>query len=546
MTVSGSGVGGNIGGPQQPSQTEIAQTAWTQVNKAALNIVQDSLEIPFTQFGPDPKYLSSQTRSLQLPLESAQLDMVPPTSIDETWSSYFDNLIAELPSNVAAALVNNLSASAEDQNAALVALTYLLANTAKAIAWLEVVNDNTSPESPYMEEGSSLSLRTEDYQYLGTDAGSALVNDGSTLYSGASNYLSEIGPNDSNFDGLSNYVGEAGNGFVALSTLLSGATGSMNVQELYDALAVAMANASSSYQNTSLGNNLQILAPILEALGLVSSANALENGSPSLLISLAIALTGISTAESSAGVIGNSLGTVLTSLIEGMTGTFIPNADQGSQQLFGALVTVTLLVLIGGAALVSANGLGTLPQGDEVDNHNNQLFTVEMAALLVGSSGILNQTFASIGAACGASESGKQVIADAMVATALVLMLLVAAGKNEKDLNTLLAGLSTPLSQALEGISTFLNEALASGTISGNAAAGVTAYIQQAVIALQNGDFGNFTTALNAALALLGVTPETLQQDLQQISTVSANVWSGITTGVTNQSQAIMGLNQSA
>jgi hypothetical protein len=546
MTVPGSGVGsGNLGSPQQPQQRELETTAWTQVNKANLNILPDTLLVPFTQFGKDPKYQSNQSRNLEPPLQSMRLNTASDISIDNLWQDFFTVLLGGLPNNVSAALIEDLKSPLfEDRNPTLIALGYLLSTTAKVMAWLETVGERLAEESPLMEAGSPLALRTEYNQSLGAIAAEALIVEGASIYANSTNFLAQVGANDIYFDGLTGFLREMGNGFSALSSLTSDSASTLpDLQDRKAALANAMANVNLSYQRSALGNDLQILGSTLEALSLVTAATALKNGSPALLIGLDLALRGIETSESTLGIVGNSLGSFINALADGLLVGQLPNIDKGSQIFLRYLTTTAFVALISLTTLVATKGLGILPAMDEADKHDNHLFSLEIATLLAANANIFNHTFTTLAAACGANEKGQQEIADILSTAALMLVILSASNGNENDANSLAEALSHPLSKGLEVTGTFLSDGI---LVQGDMTAGLNAYVQQALAALQEGNLESFWSAFKAGLAQQNISLNGLQSDIQEVNRFADSLWNGILTGYTNQTNTITGIAQSA
>lgn len=107
---TGSGGSGSLGAPASPTQREIEASAWTEVNKAALGIVQDSIDIAFSQIdqryskshiGTQTGYRASEDQPLlDHNLENVRIQRSFNLPIDESWNAAYEELVGQLPAEL--------------------------------------------------------------------------------------------------------------------------------------------------------------------------------------------------------------------------------------------------------------------------------------------------------------------------------------------------------------------------------------------------------------------------------------------------------------
>lgn len=546
MSIFGSGVGGNIGGPQQPLQRDIEATAWTEVNKAFAGLTKDTLIVPFTKLGGNVwKYESNANRPTLHPMESLRVSLTNPELIDESWMPFFENLIQQLPPDVKEAFNEQNKRSFEERNPSFVALNHLLIATAKILLWIENTNHLLAPDSIQVAPGTPLRQRTDEYQYLPYLAIQTAIADGETIYGSAFNYLSQLGPNNPYFDALLNFNSQLKEAFDALTTLSPEfANSSIDPRTPQVHLAHALEAVNEIYHQSNLGDDLQILGPTFKALAILSAAMALEQGSPALELGINIASIGLSASQSSSGFLGQALETLSSGLSNVIEKGLLPNANVGNQLLINTLTILSFIGAISSGSLLANHGIGRLPnkEMDLVDEHNHLLFAFELTMLLASSSQLIFNTYHSAAAASGATEKNQGAIAAMLATTALFLTILSGAQGNQTTLERLTMELKGPLAQGIGQTQEFLSQALATGLLSGETASSLSVYLQQALLALNEENFNGFYDCYVNVLHLLNLTPEQVQKDIKQIGNFAEKVLSAFYLQQNDPTTAITGI----
>ncbi|KIA76086.1 hypothetical protein DB43_AX00080, partial [Parachlamydia acanthamoebae] len=112
MSISGSGVGGTPGGPQQPTIFELQQRGIEDTQKAQLAIVKDTVEVPLTQLGGGSdevyeRYKSSSSQPVLAPLVQFRMASSSDKSESLDTTEILQNLISRLPEAIISGLAIN-------------------------------------------------------------------------------------------------------------------------------------------------------------------------------------------------------------------------------------------------------------------------------------------------------------------------------------------------------------------------------------------------------------------------------------------------------
>lgn len=214
MPVTGSGLGDEIGSPQQMGPRELEATAAVVVNRAALAIVKDSIEISFTQFGGNLwNYMASSSQpTLSHPLETLRTSSASKPAEDTSWKEFFDKLIQDLPAEIAARLIREREKLKEERSISYTGLNDFLMTMAKALSWVESAS---KPENPNSVAYRNMVLNLA----LPTIIAENLSSFGKTFLEEAFQYLNHVGPNNIHYDELSNILNQANSTLNYMSSL---------------------------------------------------------------------------------------------------------------------------------------------------------------------------------------------------------------------------------------------------------------------------------------------------------------------------------------
>lgn len=154
---SGAGGAGNLGGPISPTQRDIEATAWTEVNKAALGIVNDSIEIAFSQI--DKRYSTSHLGTqtgyraredqpiLDHTLENVRVLQSLNLPVDESWNSTYEQLVSQLPPELLARFKFEQQKPLNEQDPSFVAIDNVLKRGAQILTTISVRCQSPDPNS---------------------------------------------------------------------------------------------------------------------------------------------------------------------------------------------------------------------------------------------------------------------------------------------------------------------------------------------------------------------------------------------------------------
>jgi hypothetical protein len=187
------------------SQVERDSSPLVTVNKAALAIVADSIEISFMKFGGNLwKYESSSSQPLlSHPLEISRRASAR-SDEDTGWKGFFDKLIQDLPAEISARLIREREKLREEKNIPYLALDEFLVSTAKALSWIAKAS---KPDEQNSVSYRNSMLNLEIPKILADN----LRDTGHVILNEARDYLNSVGSNYIYFDKLNNHVNQIQN-----------------------------------------------------------------------------------------------------------------------------------------------------------------------------------------------------------------------------------------------------------------------------------------------------------------------------------------------
>lgn len=206
MSIPASGQGGTIGGPATPTVYETTTTASTVVAQTNLGITADSLDRPLPQMDAHTlwKYNTNANNPFISPLNRLRIVLEYARKTDAVWTEAFARLVRLIAEETRAELLHEAHLPPEMRNHAYGALDQSLGWMAKIMTWLNQVS------RPPTDEQIVLS-RTPENTALSSVVMDATVTQGLEIVTGALNYLDQVGPQDPNFDGLTNATNNVGN-----------------------------------------------------------------------------------------------------------------------------------------------------------------------------------------------------------------------------------------------------------------------------------------------------------------------------------------------
>lgn len=514
MTSLGSGLTSNIGGPQQPMAREIEATAWTQVNKAALGIVHDSLEIPFTQMGGDIwKYKSDSSRPTLMQTGTTRVSLSNNEITDESWKPFFDDLVSKMHPELRMRLIADMKKPFELRNAFYTVLENVLNSTAKGLASLEQAKQPQKSSEAAFE-------RTLQNQALIGSAFKGITDQSETMLNQMQNFLDAMGPNYPDYDAMKPYVdqGQALQGkFAALLEKLRNPDGTQPQQVELSSLADEALALSQEFGSISRSNTLQLLGPLFESMAAVAAALSMTPASPSLFLGLKIAGKGIFDSESLLGMLGPELQAIVQALANGLSASLMSKVGNAKQQMMLLMLLASLYGSASLAALVAKFGLGRFPSENEGEEQSGQLFTMELMLSLLAHSELIKEFYKILAKACGSTERTEHVISSGLeLATLLLAVLSGAKGKTNRAVH-LLKSIKSKLGENINLLETYLFNALQTGMLNSPQAKVLEMAFKEAQSALKNDHMDGLLTACRTALKAINSSPELLAEDLEAV-----------------------------
>ena len=537
MTIPGSGVGRDIGGPQVPLQNEIDASAWTQVNKQALGIVPNSIDQPFQQINPRYNWgylggfgyrTAAENPLLDHPLEVQRRAESESQSQGNTWKENYQELVNQLPPE----LLDRFNAESEKpfDNRALnfISLDYLFQITAKVLSQAESTSKPTSPES--LE-----ALRTDVNLSLPFGALKGAVSNSQEIVASSTQLLAQQGANNPYFDGLNNSLNQMQGPLNTLTKVTNALTGnepgqvSPQIANASSKAAQQLATLGDQLEQVSTGPDLQLLLPTIRSLEAVATALSLDNtASASLFLGFYMASEGLFSSQSSLGLFDSGLETVSGNLNQWLTASLIPPDNKAGADLLSMATTLSLAIFTGIGTLTAQSGLGIYPNArDPRDIENARSFGLEIALQMAASSGLLkafyNEAIAISGGGPDAQAQGSTVLSQFAI-----FLITLAASNDAKKTTQLIESQAINYSQALASADEIEknNEDIKQEAIKEDRdkADNLAITIKLANLALESQDYEAFVDTLGKMFESLGTSQADLKKDLVKAGNAATNI----------------------
>jgi hypothetical protein len=202
--VFSTGSGGSVGGSPTPTHRETETTAATEVGKMVLGIVQDSLEIPFSQIGLQNtwKYNSTASNPSIPTLNQMRMVLSFAKGPNTEWTGTFAELMDLLPKDVKERLLNESKLPFEQRDETYGKLDNFLGLMAKGLSWMRGVSTPQDPEKAALTHDKT-------YKSLPFNAKKGLEPTVSDILKGADGYLEQLATGSQHFDELLKAVNNA-------------------------------------------------------------------------------------------------------------------------------------------------------------------------------------------------------------------------------------------------------------------------------------------------------------------------------------------------
>lgn len=540
MSSIGSGVGGGIGGPQQPSVREQEQTAATEALKlmAGLSLLKDTLEIPFSQMGGNIwKYQSNASRPALPPLTSTRGPASFEDLKDTSWKKNLENLVNLIPSELKSDYLAEMNLPLDQRNIDFVAFDNVLTTTAMTLSWLQEAT------GPSLAEGvaSIDALLNMAMPHLALEG---MIRTANLVLSKATNFLDNSGANYLQQDILRNFVRHAEKGIAEIENLQSEMKSSKSVIEGFATLAAKLTAISQEFDRLYTGSDLKILGITLASMASLSAALAFADpGTPSLFLALTVCSIGLNVGTSEAAIIGPAIEASSSAISGALSGLLIPNASLATQQFMDRVVTTVFLGAIAFSTLVNEVGVGYLP-GDEVDVKNAKAFTFDIVVTLLASSQALDGLLSSLTDRPDLSPKQHEYLTESLKLVALTTIIIAAApNRNPNNAASLFDSLQGTISKSLAIISDMVNEGILNHTMEGETTVALGISLQQTQIALNDSNMSEFVDALKGTLALIGLNSDQFMNDVSLAGSYVDHLTQALTMGVDDKTNTDTRMN---
>ncbi len=437
MSSSGSGIGGSIGGPTQPSPREIETSAWTTVNKAALSLVKDTLEIPFSQLGGNIwQYEADSNRPSLKSLSHNRTSHPDDDTLDDTWKIFFKQLVAKLDPPIKEGLTIDRHQPSPLRDTLYVSLEKMLTSVAKGLAWLrkrQVAFSSHSPQGERFQENRELPFAILQ----------AVIEQNVTILSSLASFLKFRGANYTHYDDLSHFLNELRLLNTSLSQLATFSLQMQNLQQKIELNRIAsqLHLLEQQLHQTYHGHEMQILYPLIQNMSAIASALSTIPCSPSLFLGLKMASLAIFKSDSQLGLIGKELEKWSQMLSMTLLDSFMLTAGTGKQMMLVLSLILTFL-----SSGILAAYLAEKKSESSLETNQNAVqadpnFTIQLLFSFFGQSALIQTIYEFIVASCGGNKEEQVILAILLEWVTLIHMALISHQGKIQEAATALANL---------------------------------------------------------------------------------------------------------
>lgn len=500
------------------SPWQLETTAAAEVAKSVMRIVSDTVDLNFFLLDEGVrKYQSPASRpNLTSPLSSVRVATTFANPSDQRWQAVYEQLKNTLPEGLQKLLAMTLELPVDQRGAHVMVLDALLQATAQSLVLLSAAAD-------VIDADSLPAARAEANLFAPYVALVTGVFVDRMLLSEAFNFLSLVGPNDPNFTALAGYMGQfnaIASDVEAAAKILQDPTTFKDGVDKLGAAASTIAALSHDFDSLYGGSQLLLLGPILHASADVTAALCLEKGGAgALLISLAMANVALADDKSQASGLGLALAATLGGVSTVLGQLFVPKGDMGSQLVLNQLVTSALAGAILFGTLTYAQGLPIAAQDTQPEVRAEKVFAYGLALSLLSKMDVISSLAGGIAAATNLPAESQEKVGSLLSTAAMLLLIAAAAkGRDLASLEPLIADQRLDLKKGIEEAAALVSKGLTDGTLEGGNWEMSNVYLQQAAIALADGDGAAFIASMGSVLGLGGISNEGLLADISSLS----------------------------
>lgn len=532
MTSVGTGVGGNVGGPSIPLQRDIEATAWTEVNKAALGIIADSIEKSFNEINPrySTGYMggfgyktTAENPLLDHPLEAVRMSMAFNQATDEAWQLTYETLINQLPKDLLARLTTEGNKPFEQRRLSFVALDHLLLKTAKFLT--QVQNLSQPWEIASLEE-----TRTTLNILLPFAALKGAIANGNEIILAAQDFLINQGANYRYFDNFNSLLNDLQSPLALMEkvnqSLNHTEQGQLNPQARRAAEKAAdqLATIASRLERISLGSDLQMMIATVKSLEMIATSLSLPNiQTAPLFLALSLASIGLYSSESPIGLLGPNYASLINQLSQGLISGLMPNHNKAGKELFTLTIIASLTAFISLASLAVNTGLGPYPVKDSKTLEDTHFFAFEAAIHLAVSSGFIETFYKEMIDAAGGDLTAQNLGSATLAQVAHFLMILSGSLTGNRTPQGLIESQADHL---LKGIFT-AEEIEKKAENDQTVVAGIA--LKLFTLSLEAHDYEGFLDAYHNLIENIGVSQDALKAEITTINTAGEAI-AGLST----------------
>lgn len=272
-----------------------------------------------------------------------------------------------------------------------------------------------------------------------------------------------------------------------------------------------MQRLETVFHSTAIGNELQMIGPMLQAMTVTSAGLSLKPGIAPLFLSLCLSASGSNAEESSLGFVGKDLTKGIDTMTEALLTPEIWKEPTGGENklLLKKIITALWIGAIGSGHLIGKQGLGK----NSKDNPEAFVLSCELALSMISSSNILHTTIHELLNACGANEKAKELITEILtLSTYTLLIKTMQEAIGQKQLNLW----ETTEEYLLKSLTKLAHEV-------DNIA------VLQSKRALEEGKSEELNDIVNTLIGSLQMKPEGLKHDLTAIGKVAETIYDSCT-----------------